>query len=104
MTTPVTPLSTSRASVASGAVVHSMYGHRCAVNFAWPWCPPAPSEQAADIHIVLGSLGRFADADLASYAPYRRRPGRAPSEPAIVTVARAPDGHLRVTYAAGAEF
>src|SRR5437868_3940720 len=81
-----------------------MYGHRCAVNFDWPWCPPAAPGPAVDLRIVLGSLGRFAGVDPAAYAPYGARPEPAPTEALGFSVARAADGHFRVTYAAGAEF
>jgi hypothetical protein len=84
--------------------LRSTYGHGCVVDFDWPWCPPAAAEQAIDLRIVLGSLGRFADVDPATYVPYRQRPGSTPEDPPVVTVARGADGHYRVTYCDGAQF
>jgi hypothetical protein len=85
-------------------VVRSTYGHCCAVNFDWPWCPLATGQTAIDLHIALGSLGRFEDVSPAAYTKYRERPARDPSQPPPVRIARGPDGHFRVTYADGAEF
>jgi hypothetical protein len=85
-------------------MLRTTYGQRCAVNFDWSWCPPAPSEQAVDLRIVLGSLGPFDDVDGTSYVPYRQRPADDPSGPPLVRVGRGHDGHFRVMYADGAEF
>jgi hypothetical protein len=90
--------------VAPGASLRSTYGHGCAVDFDWPWCPPAPSGQAVDLRIALGSLGRFDDVAYAPYAPYRQRPAADPSQPPLVRVGRGHDGHFRVMYCDGAEF
>jgi hypothetical protein len=90
--------------VLSGAPLRSTYGHGCAVNFDWPWCPPARSGQAVDLRISLGSLGRFDDDARARVTPYRQRPAADPSQPPIVRVGRGADGHFRVTYGDGAEF
>jgi hypothetical protein len=86
------------------AVVRATYGHACAVNFDWPWCPPAPAGQAADLRIVLGSLGRFAAVDREAYAPYGERPSREPGQPPLVRLSRGPDGHFRLVYADGTAF
>jgi hypothetical protein len=87
-----------------GASLRSTYGHYCAVNFDWPWCPPAPSGQAVDLRIALGTLGRFDDVERRRSKPYRQRPADDPSQPPIVRVGRGEDGHFRVTYCDGAEF
>jgi hypothetical protein len=85
-------------------VLRSTYGHGCAVDFDWPWCPPAAAGQAIDLRIVLGSLGPFAGADPAAYVPYRQRAGHTPADPPIVRVARGADGHFLLTYCDGARF
>jgi len=87
--------------VPAGASLRATYGHGCAVNFDWSWCPPARAEQKADLRVVLGSLGRFEDAAL---TPYRQRPAADPAQPPLVRVGRGGDGHFRVTYCDGAEF
>jgi len=84
--------------------LRATYGHGCAVNFDWPWCPPARSEQKADLRLVLGSLGRFATAAHGGVTPYRQRPANDSAQPPIVRVGRGDDGHFRVTYCDGAEF
>jgi hypothetical protein len=88
--------------VPAGAPLRSTYGHGCAVNFDWSWCPPARSEQKVDLRVVLGSLGRFEDA-ARGVTPYRQRPAD-PTQPPMVRVGRGDDGHFRVTYCDGAEF
>jgi hypothetical protein len=90
--------------VDASASLRSLYGHRCAVNFDWSWCPPAGAGQAADLRVVLGSLGRFDGPTAARVTPYRQRPAADPSQPPIVRVGRGDDGHFRVTYGDGAEF
>jgi hypothetical protein len=92
--------------VAPHAPLVSTYGHRCAVNFDWPWCPPAAARQGADLRVSLGSLGKFDDAAGARawQAPWRQRPADDPSQPPLVRVWRGDDGHFRVTYCDGAEF
>jgi hypothetical protein len=85
-------------------VLRATYGHGCAVNFDWPWCPTAPAGQAADLRIVLGSLGRFAVVDRAGYKPYRQRPASDPTQPPLVRLSRGDDGHYRLAYADGTEF
>jgi hypothetical protein len=89
--------------VSPGASLHSTYGHGCAVNFDWPWCPRAGAEQTADLRVALGSLGRFDDGDVAP-TPWRQRPGADPTQPPLVRVGRGDDGHFRVVYCDGAEF
>jgi len=86
------------------ATPYTAYGHVCGVNFKWSWCPRAPSGRPIDLRIELGSLGRFADLTAADYGLYRHRPESDPPEHAMVRVARAGDGHYRVSYADGAEF
>jgi len=88
----------------ASASLRSTYGQGCAVDFDWPWCPPAPSGQAVDLRIALGSLGRFDGAARARQTPYRQRPAVDPTQPPIVRVGRGDDGHFRVTYSDGAEF
>jgi hypothetical protein len=90
--------------VPSSAIVRSTYGQGCAVNFDWSWCPPAHSDQAIDLRIALGGLGRFEDVAGTSTVPYRQRPAPDPSAPPLVRVGRGHDGHFRVTYSDGAEF
>jgi hypothetical protein len=90
--------------VAPSASLRSTYGQSCAVNFEWSWCPAARSGQAADLRVVLGSLGRFDDATAAPVMPYRQRPATDPAQPPIVRVGRGSDGHFRVSYGDGAEF
>jgi hypothetical protein len=87
--------------VPAGASLRATYGHGCAVNFDWSWCPPARPEQTADLRVVLGSLGRFADA---GRTPYRQRPAADPAKPPLVRVGRGDDGHFHVAYCDGAEF
>src|SRR5260221_504110 len=82
----------------------AMYGQACAVNFDWSWCPRASHEQATDLRIELGSLGRFSDYSRADYVPYGQRPARDSSKPPIVLIERGADGHFKVAYADGAEF
>lgn len=84
--------------------LRSTYGHACAVNFDWPWCPPAPSGKTVDLRIALGSLGPFDDGARARLTPYRRRPAADPALPPTVAVGRGDDGHFRVSYGDGAEF
>jgi hypothetical protein len=86
------------------ARLRSAYGHACAVNFDWPWCPPAPLERAPDLRIELGGLGRFGDEARVPRVLHGQRPARDASKPPIVRVERGMDGHFRVTYADGAEF
>jgi hypothetical protein len=87
------------------AVLRSTYGHGCAVNFDWSWCPPARADQAIELRIALGTLGRFEDAAPGACVPWRQRPARDPSQPPIVRVERGTaDGHFRVRYQDGAEF
>jgi hypothetical protein len=90
--------------VPASARLRSTYGHACAVNFDWPWCPPARSGEPIDLRVALGSLGPFGDAARAPRTPYRARPAADPSQPPIVRVERGDDGHFRVTYNDGAEF
>jgi hypothetical protein len=84
--------------------LRSAYGHACAVNFDWPWCPPAPRGRAADLRIQLGGLGPFADGACGPRVLQGQRPARDPSLPPVVRVERGGDGHLRVDYADGAAF
>ena len=90
--------------MSSAASLRSTYGHGCAVDFDWPWSPPARSGQAVDLRIALGSLGRFGEAARAALTPYRQRPAADPTQPPIVSVGRGDDGHFRVMYCDGAEF
>lgn len=90
--------------MAPAALLRSTYGHGCAVNFDWPWCPAARSGQAADLRLVLGSLGPFENLQAADYVPYRQRPAADPTQPPLVRVGRGADGHFRVVYCDGAEF
>jgi len=83
---------------------YAMYGHACATNFDWSWCPPASHEETMDLRIELGSLGKFSDYPLADYVRYRQRRAREPSKPPIVRIDRGVDGHFRVAYADGAKF
>jgi hypothetical protein len=90
--------------VPADAGVHSTYGHGCAVDFDWSWCPPARVGQPIDLRIALGGLGRFEDVARAPWVPYRHRPAADPAAPPIVRVGRGADGHFRVMYCDGAEF
>jgi hypothetical protein len=90
--------------VASGAPLRSTYGQACAVDFDWSWCPPASPGRAADLRIVLGSLGRFELGAAPPRAPYRERAAADPSQPPLVRVERGEDGHFHVAYCDGAEF
>jgi hypothetical protein len=87
-----------------GTAARSTYGQAVEVNFDWSWCPPAPPERPVDLRVALGTLGRFEGAVPSAYASVRVRPARDASGPPLVRVARAADGHHRITYADGAEF
>jgi len=86
------------------AAVHSTYGHACAVDFDWSWCPPARLGQPIDLRITLADRGRFDDVARAPWVPYRHRPAADPAAPPLVRVGRGADGHFRVMYCDGAEF
>jgi hypothetical protein len=86
------------------ARLFSTYGQTCATNFDWPWCPRAGETQKTDLRVDLGSLGPFSGVDPAAYELYRQRPAPGSGRPYVVRIQRAGDGHLRVTYADGAEF
>jgi hypothetical protein len=90
--------------VSTSPAPRSAYGQACAVNFDWPWCPPAPAGHPVDLRIVLGSLGRFQDVDRAAYVPHRERPASDPALPPRVKVWRGADGHYLVVFGDGAEF
>jgi hypothetical protein len=90
--------------VPATATLRSTYGHGCAVDFDWSWCPAAQTGQPIDLRITLGSLGRFGGGARARQTPYRERPAGDPSQPPIVRVARGDDGHFHVVYCDGAEF
>ena len=80
------------------------YGLACAIDFDWPSSPAAPSGRAAELHIALGELGRYAELGEDDYQLHALRPASDPAAPPTVRVDRARDGHYRVRYADGAEF
>lgn len=87
-----------------GSTLYSAYGHVCATNFDWTWCPPAAAHQTPQLRIELGGLGPFDGYPSSHYARYRQRPAGDPVRPPTVRIERGADGHFLVAYADGAEF